>query len=212
MIVLDVDIYGYYLDKYQYDRLSDLHPYYARHPEVIGKVLNLKSRLTKYLLRSKLYRFNSTIVHVVRYWLAPQKDRQGYQATFVEVPRPASIAPDAPADRPAAERRPRTFDPNMFAALEQFVKNAQTHRVDLLLTFSPTLHRSEASHREAIEKLSALAGRLHVRLVSFIDDLDFMGHYESFADPEHLNDRGARLLSKKLATRIREEFPGRFGK
>lgn len=212
MMVLDVDIYGYYLDKYQYDRLADLHPYYARHPEAIGKVLDLKSRLTKYLLRSKLYRFNSTIVHVVRYWLAPQKDRQGYQATFVEVPRPAHTATGMPADRPAAERRPRTFDPNMFAALEQFIRNAQTSQIDLLLTFSPALHRSAASHREAIEKLSALAGRLHVRLVSFIDDPDFLEQYELFADPEHLNDRGARLLSKKLTVKIREEFPGRFGK
>jgi hypothetical protein len=212
MMVLDVDTYGYYLDQYQYDRLSDLHPYYARHPEPIGKVLDLKSNLTKHLLRSKLYRFNSTIVHVVRYWLAPQKDRQGYQATFVEVPRPAADQPVAPVDRPAAGRRPRTFDPNMFAALEQFIRNAQTHRVDLLLTFSPTLYRSAASHREAIDKLSALAGRLGVRLISFIDDPDFLGRHELFADPEHLNDRGARLLSKKLAAQIRAEFPGRFGK
>lgn len=210
IMVLDVDTYGYYQDRYQYDRLADLHPFFHRHPKIIGKVLDLKSKLTKYLLRSKLYQFNSTIVHVVRYWLAPQKDRQGYQATFVALPRPSPAGPDLRAEPPPAGRAPRTFDRNMFAALEQFILNAKNGPVDLVLTFSPALERADTLHAEAVEKLGAIAEKYGVKLVSYIDDPDFLGHYELFADPEHLNDSGARLLSKKLAGRIKEEFPELF--
>jgi hypothetical protein len=207
MMILDIDTDGFYQDPDHYDRLSDLHPFYYKHPDIIGKVLALKSGLTKYLLKSKLYQYNSTIVHVVRYWLAPQKDRKGYQATFVELPGPVQTVPDRREDQQPPVRRARPIDKNLIAALEQFALNAKKRNVRLVFAFSPTLEYASTSADDSVEKIRSIADRLDIKLISYINNPYFLRHYELFADSGHLNDSGARLFSKMVADKIKEEFP-----
>ncbi|MGA2531524.1 MAG: hypothetical protein ABSG19_00665 [Candidatus Aminicenantales bacterium] len=207
IMVLDIDTNGFYQDTYHYDRLSDLHPFYSKHADIIGKVLALKSGLTKYFLRSKLYQYNSTIVHVVRYWLAPQRDRKGYQATFVELPKPAQRAPDRREDQPPPVRKTRPFDKNLIAALEQFVLNAKQRNVGLIFTISPTLDYTRTSADDSVEEIRSIADKYGIELINYINNPDFLGHYELFADSGHLNDPGARLFSRMVADKIKQKFP-----
>jgi len=208
IMILDIDTWGFYQDPYHYDRLSDLRPFYYKHADIIGKVLALKSGLTKYFLKSKLYQYNSTIVHVVRYWLAPQRDRKGYQATFVQLPRPAQTVQDQGREvRQPPVRRARPFDKNLLAALEQFVLNAKRKNTRLVLTISPTLEYDSGAADDAVAKIRFIANNYGIKLYNYINDPDFLGHYELFADSGHLNDPGAKLFSKIVAAKIKEEFP-----
>jgi len=207
MMILDIDTYGFYLDRYQYDRLSDLHPFFYKYPDIIGKVLDLKSRLTKYALKSKLYQYNSTIVHVLRYGLSPQKDRKGYQATFAQLQRPAQTMKDGGEGQPPPVQQTRPFDKNLTAALEQFVINAKQRNVLLVFTFSPTLEYEGSSAGRAGDLIRSIAASYGIKLFDYINDPHFLGRYELFADSGHLNDPGARLFSKMVADKIRAEFP-----
>ncbi len=207
LMILDIDTYGFYPDRYQYDRLSDLHPFYYKHPDIIGRVLELKSGLTKYFLKSKLYQYNSTIVHVLRYWLRPQEDRKGYRATFVQLPRPAQTMKDGGRAQPPPVQRTKPFDKNLIAALEQFVINAKRRNILLVFTFSPTLEYDGTSADGAVDKIRSIADSYGIKLFDYINDPHFLGRYELFADSGHLNDPGARLFSKMVADKIRAEFP-----
>jgi hypothetical protein len=207
LMILDIDIYGFYSDRYQYDRLSDLFPFYYKHSDIIGRVLDLKSRLTKYALKSKLYQYNSTIVHVLRYWLSPQEDRKGYRVTFVQLPRPAQTIKEGGEAQPPPVQRTRPFDKNLIAALEQFVINAKRRNILLVFTFSPTLEYDGTSTDGAVNKIRSIADSYDIKLFDYINDPHFLGRYELFADSGHLNDPGARLFSKMVADKIRAEFP-----
>jgi len=207
IMILDIDTYGFFLDRYQYDRLSDLHPFYYKHSDIIGRVLDLKSRLTKYALESKLYQYNSTIVHVLRYWLSPQEDRKGYRATFVQLPRPVRTMKDGGEAQPPPVQRTRPFDKNLIAALEQFILNAKTRNIRLIFAISPNLEDTNVPVDDALERIRSIADRNGIKLISFINDPDFIRRYELFSDAGHLNDAGARMFSKMVADIIKEEFP-----
>jgi len=207
MIILDIDTYGFYQERYQYDRLSDFYPFYHRHPDVISKVLELKSKFSRYFLKSKLVQYNSTLIHVIRYWLSPQNDRKGYRATFVQLSKPEQIGKEQRENEILPALRARPFDKNMIAAIDQFVSNAKKKKVRVVLALSPTLKYSKASGDGSLEIIQAVADRHNVILLNYINNPDFLGHYELFADTGHLNDSGARLFSRMVANKIRTELP-----
>lgn len=208
IMILDIDIEGFYEDKSQYDRLADLHPFYYKHADVIGKIIALKSNLTKYFLKSKLYQYNSTIVHVLRYWLAPQKDQKGYRATFVQLPRPAQIVKAKEEYQKPPKRRAGHYDMNMLAALEKFISNAKTANIPLIFIISPNLEYTNSRVDDAVKKINSIADRYDIKLFSFTNSPAFIGRYELFADAGHLNDTGARIFSKMVADKINNEFAG----
>lgn len=207
MMILDIDTFALFQDQFHYDRLTDFYPFYYKHPHIIGRVLALKSRFSKYYLKSKLFQYNSTIVHVVRYWLAPQKDINGYQATFVKLSKPVESAQGQQETPQIAPIRPRPLDKNLVASLEQFILNAKSRNVRLVLAFSPTLEYTSIEANDSVKEIQSIADKNGIELMSFINDREFIGHYELFADGGHLNDPGARLYSKKVADKIKQEFP-----
>lgn len=210
ILILDIDRFGLYQDSYDYGKLSELHPFYHRHPEIIGKVLALRSKLATYPLASKLYQYNSTIAHILRYWLAPQKDDYGYIALFRELPKPAeSVGPRNETVR-TAPLAPKPLDVNAVAALEKFILNAKQRNIRLVLVFSPSFEYASIETDDAVKKIRSIADENDVKLISYVNDPEFLGHYELFADNSfdgHLNDTGARLFSKRIAQIIKQEFP-----
>jgi hypothetical protein len=211
VMILDIDRFGFYQDSYDYGKLSELNPFYHKHPEIIGGALALRSKLTKYFLKSKLYQYNSTIAHILRYWLAPQRDDNGYIAIFRELPKPATSVQRLPETAKTTLTRTRPLDENAVAALEKFILNAKRRNVRLVLVFSPTFEYTTLEADDAVKKVLSIANENGIRLMSFVNDPGFLGHYELFADNSfdgHLNDTGARLFSKRIAEKIKEEFPG----
>jgi hypothetical protein len=200
VMILDIDRNGLFQNRDNYDRLADLHPFYHAHPDIIGRVLALKSEATRFFLLSKLYQYNSTIAHVLRYWLAPQPDQNGYRGNFIQLAKPAEAAPRrVPISLP--------IDKNLVDALARFIRNAQTRGVRLVFVVSPALVPEDDTTEDSLAKTRALADEFGVKIFNFAGDPAFAGRYELFADGGHLNDAGARLFSKMVADRIREEIP-----
>jgi len=205
VMILDLDTYGFYDDLNVYARLSDLHPFYARHPRIIGKALALESPWARIFLTSRLYRYNSTVVHILRYGLSPQPDEKGYRATFTRL-----TEPDRPEAPPAPAPRARRIDENLMTALDRFVANARDHRVPLVLAISPNLVYDAHLDEVAVQRIRSIASRYEIPLLDAMNDPAYIGRYDLFADAGHLNDVGARLYSRSVAQKIRAAFPAVF--
>lgn len=205
LIILDIDPNCLFEAQEQYDRLADFYPYYHKYPKILARVINKRSGLEKYFLLSKLYQYNSTIVHVIRYWLAPQKDWNGYRPLFGEIPLSAYAAQNKQESPLSSKTKKNLLDKNFVEAFEHFITNAKIKNVRLVFIVSPNVTHSDISNNASFNKIKSFADRYDIPLFEFLDHPSFIGHYSLFADFGHLNDTGAKIFSKLVAKKIRNE-------
>jgi hypothetical protein len=208
MIILDIDTFALFHNQFQYDRLSDLYPFYYKHPKILGRILDLKSKFIRLFLNSKLFQYNSTIVHVIRYWLAPQKDNKGYRPNFAKLATPPESAKLCMESTAPATRRNRPLDKNLVGALEEFIMNSLKKDIRLVLVISPNLEHVDLSDNESVIRTKSLTEEYGVKMLNFANAPEFLGNYEFFANSGHLNDRGARVFSKMVADSIKQKIGG----
>jgi len=209
VIILDVDPGMLYESTDAYARLTELKPFYFRYPEIIGPVLEHRSRLERLFLRSKLYQYNSTLVHVVRYAIAPQPDLNGYR------PESAAMKPLTAAEEreelaaSRASRVGRRLDPVMVDALERFATDAMRKKARVFYCVSPGALPYELDGNASFRTIKDVVERLSVPFFNFRNHPDFVRHYALFSDSGHLNDTGARRYSKLVADAIRGRLTAR---
>ena len=203
VIILDVDPGTLYESTDAYDRLAELRPFYFRHPEAIGPVLYRRSLLEELFLQSKLYQYNSTIVHVLRYAIAPQPDVNGYRPDYGVMAEPTAKQERDDFAQNLRFRTNRSLDPVMVDALERFAADARRKNVKVFYFMSPGAlpYRFEGS--ASSRKIEEVVGQAGIPFFNFRNHAEFLRHYALFADSGHLNDAGARLYSKLVADAIR---------
>jgi hypothetical protein len=175
-----------------YDKLSDLKPYYWKEKGIRPHV-EKRGFWEKVKLTSRLYTYNSTLIHLVRYLAVPQKDYDGYlplegqsKVKFTESDQKL----DAP-DFAATE--------DQLALLEDMVKEAKDKGSEVIFVISPIL-AGDYIHNAAIEEMA----RAHdVPLFNYSLDKRFVQKNELFGDVSHLNHEGAVLLSSDLSHQIK---------
>lgn len=195
LLVLNIDPNWLYQSGEAYDRLSDFNPYYWEYRDILKPVLSLNSMFLDLKLLFKSYQTNSTIIHMLRYFVAPQKDYQGYRPLYGQV--------ENTDNEPQPEEG--SVDPNFVTALQQFITNAREKNIKVLFLISPTIHHIDYSDNESMNMIKEIASAENVPMYNFIDDPFFQGKPRFFNDPIHLNDEGARLYSEKIAALIKEE-------
>lgn len=175
-----------------YDKLSDLKPYYWREKSV-QRHLDKRGPLEKIKLLSKLYTYNSTLLHILKYQTSKQEDQDGYLPLYEVSKRQYSEADrnlDTP-DFPTNEEH--------LVLLEELVQKAKTLGVGVYFVISPELN-GEYIHNSAIE---AIASRHKVPLWNYSLDERWILKNELFGDHTHLNHQGAVMLSSDLVHKIK---------
>jgi hypothetical protein len=206
VIVLDVDPSTLYQATEPYDRLADLKPFYFRYPDIIGPVLCRRSKLERLFLQSKLYQYNSTVAHVLRYWLSPQPDWNGYRPEYKIMAAPTAVEVRDEMVMRNAYAAGRKVDPVMVDALERFAVDAKRKGVRVFFFVSPGAVPYELKSNASFLKAQAIAAQGGVPFYNFRNHPEYVHHYEFFADSGHLNDVGARRYSKLVAKSIRERL------
>ncbi|MCK8520575.1 hypothetical protein M0D21_03285 [Aquimarina sp. D1M17] len=199
VLVLNIDEDFLYSSKEAYDRLGDLHPYYGDHKDELRPVLKLQSKLVDVKMFFKSYQTNSTLVHVFRYYLSPQVDYKGYRPLF------GKVNPEKLNGSNEEHKSKQVIDSNFVNAFKSFIKTAKDNNVRLVLVTSPALLEVDHSKNESFNKIKEIANDKNVMFVDFFNDKQFVNQYKLFHDPSHLNDDGARLFSRLLSERIRQE-------
>ena len=194
-IVLNVDHHWLTEDHHTYELLADLNPYYEEYPQIIGPALRLNKHFEEVKLRLKAYRFNSTLVHIIKYGLSPQPDVHGYVPVYATMPVPDDATPEPP---PRAEEEP-PFDPNFVDAYRRFIANAETHDIGLVMVISPEVKKVHWRESRSLHRMLDIAREHNVPVVDFADDSHFVEQYALFKDYDHLNHAGAVVFSTMLA-------------
>jgi hypothetical protein len=206
VIILDVDPSTLYYETEAYDRLAELKPFYFRYPDIIGPVLDHRSSLERLFLRSKMYQYNSTVVHVVRYAISPQPDWNGYRPAYavMDVPTVEQERHEIAARHTyAADRK---LDPVMVDALERFAADATRKNVRIFYFVSPGALPYDLERNASYLKIKAIADQSNTPFFNFRNHPEFVRHYAWFEDSGHLNDVGARRYSKLVADTIRDRL------
>ena len=205
LVVLNIDPYWLFESLESYDALADLNPYYFKYPDEIAPVLQLKSKYEEYKLYSKLYQYNSTIAHIIRYWFAEQKDYNGYLALE------GKLDPNLDNDKSKAdegliksEKPEEKIDEHVIASLKSFISNTQNAGVKLVFVVSPHINKFDYSGNKSFNMIKEIAAKNSVPVLDYYMNDQFTGKYEYYKDPSHLNIDGAKYFSRIVSRDLKE--------
>src|SRR5690606_2150991 len=134
LIILNVDKNWLYESEKAYDGLRDLYPYYWQHRDVLRPIFLKESKLIDLQLFFKSYQYNSTIVHALKYYLAPQLSYDGYVPAYRQMKPPATAASQkVKIPRPVN----KDLDTYFISAFESFIDLAREQKIELVFAISP---------------------------------------------------------------------------
>ncbi|MGS0525487.1 hypothetical protein ACU8V7_10100 [Zobellia nedashkovskayae] len=195
LIILNIDDIWLYENNSNYDRLSDLHPYYWDYRDVLKPILGLKSKIPDFKLIFKSYQYNSTLVHAIKYLVSPQKDFEGY------IPLKGVIKPQIQKGLEKRNESTETpkLDPNFISAYKSFIATCKINNVNLLFVVSPWYEQNDLSNNNSMLLLQEIAKTENIPVLNLYNDKRFLNQDKLFNDTSHLNDTGAHLFSEIVA-------------
>ena len=187
-----------------YDKLAKLRPF-AHHP-VVHSLLTRHHPYEAIKLHSQIYRYNSMLLSILRYWLKPHSEGSAAKAGYV--PLRGSLHGTLASHQ--TEELDPSLDAEYVSILRQFVSSARQQGTEVILCQSPLWEMVNDDYRQAHPELLRqyldLARELDLPVVSITQkEHESFRDTELFRDPLHLNHRGAELFSTLLANELVEK-------
>ena len=202
LIILNIDPDFLSYNPLVFDRLSDLHPYYWDHRNILKPILSKGSKLIDLKLALQAYQMNSTIVHIIKYYLFPQEDYEGYMPLFGTM-----------SESEVTNIREKIFgvnkaknDNRFIESFKKFILNAKSEEIDLIVVTSPTIFEDDYNQNESMLVMKHILNQEGIYFHDFTSDVSFKYKNELFNDISHLNDQGARLFTSKLILEIKKDL------
>ncbi len=197
--VLVLNVEPYYLNTYgrAYSMIVDLYPYYFKYPEIIGKVVDMKSPYERYKLKSVLYQYNTAIAYIIYYMFHTQKDYKGFIPLYGEVPeyRREKIRKMKPEDE-IYYVEDEMLDENFILALKNFIELTKEKDIKLLFVLSPIVKKSDISGMKSFQMIKQIAKNNDIPLLDYYNNPLFLNRFDLFDADTHLNIKGAELFSR----------------
>lgn len=193
IIILNFDAEEFKTEQIYYDRLSNLLPYYANHPE-IRSIVVLKSPFEKYKLISKIYPYNSLVIKILsgNYNISNGDSitSKGYQPLFKEWKDKIQTCDSSFINY--------DLDPNKIKFFEAFIQECAKKKIPLYIVSCPLFCTNNyTSPAKLIGK--KIAEKYNIKFFDYSNDPEFLSNPSFFADTkEHLNDNGCRAFSEKI--------------
>jgi len=195
IIILDFIHGEFSKNQDSYDRISSLLPYYKSHPE-LRPVIELKSRYEKIKLLSSIYPYNSLLLIIAggnkMFSEKKKEDIEGY-------------VPKSTVWNHSIQNEDSTFeyeiDSTKIKIFDSFIKDCLNSKVRLYIVCSPYFLKS--NHQDYSVKLAIqIAQHNNVQFFDYSQDSTYINSPMLFADPNHLNDNGAKIFSNSLVDSI----------
>ncbi len=192
-----------------YDRLADLLPYYDDHKEIMRKFINLKGNWESFKLLLETYRYNSKILHLMRYLFIHQKDYNGFRPLYGHINYSANI--DYSNIQSFFNNKSKFLDANFVDIFEEFVRNAILKKSKLIFCISPNYfpiggRLNYLKYSASFRCMDSIAAKYKIPIVDLSNDPKFIFKNNLFYDLSHLNNKGAEFFSKELADSINSIF------
>lgn len=197
MIILDIVDSEFIKDDQSYDRISNLLPYYDRHPE-IHSIVELRGKYERLKLFSKIYPFNSLFLSILNGNIQEKQNILEYKGYV-----PLFRVNDNPL-KESGEILKYELDTNKLNVYNSFIQECMTANVDLYIVSSPYFVKFR-SRDFSIAKASSLAKQFGVKFMDLTNDSYFLSKPSLFSDPAHLNNDGSKIFSEIISSRILED-------
>lgn len=196
IILFDINPSDLYTDKDDFERLSNLFPYYKGKPE-LRSIIELKGPLERYKLKSSIYPFNSRILSIINGNVSlidlKNKELKGYAPLVGHLSDSTMIR---------NEENPRPVSPIASELLNTICQTCNIRNIRLIMIQSPIYEFIEVG--SSTEFYQELARQFNFELWSYFNDTSYLkSNY--FKDRSHLNDLGAHKFSKDIASRLKRE-------
>lgn len=199
-ILLDVHPDVFMTDQQDYDRLSELLPYYRNYPEM-REIINYRSAFEPAKHWSAIYPFNSDLLSIIMGNLSVNKSRKADNQGYVALHRTMKPQPVDSLVNPARY----TIDSLKVKVFVRFIEEAKRKHIKLYVVRSPKyVFLDNASTR----LLSELTKKYEIPYIDYSYDKEFINNPSLFDDFAHLNDAGARLFSRRVVEDIRPLLSG----
>lgn len=200
IIILNIDENWLYASEQAYDRMAELNPYYSKYRKQLRPIFSMDSTYHEIPLFLKSYQMNSTLVHAIRYFIAPQKDIMGYVPLEHIMHQPKQGNSLIQPIETSFEQK--NLDDTFCTALELFRKNALSHNTQVIFTVSPNLYPKATTN--SMKYIEEFANKFDIPFITFNNNKTFLYQYRLFNDPNHLNNDGAILYSGILSEEIKK--------
>ncbi|MEP3836575.1 MAG: hypothetical protein ABJM36_02955 [Algibacter sp.] len=199
LIILNIDEEFLFKSDKAFNRLSDLHPYYATNKKELNPFLRLNSNYNDYKLLFKAFQYNSTFVRVLKYKMAPQLSDKGYRPLH-EVMTPEQLA--AYTQHPPKKIYTEELEPIFVQLLKDFINEAKKHKVKLIFVSSPKFDNQDLANNPSFSTIKAIAKSEGVPFYNYLNATNYLNKIDLFYDPSHLNHKGATLFNNDLVENI----------
>ncbi|NCD00130.1 MAG: hypothetical protein EOL95_10575 [Bacteroidia bacterium] len=203
IILLNIEEKWFYASQSSYDRLADLNPYYLKYRATLKPIFSRDSSFREFPLYLKSYQMNSTLIHTLRYIIAPQPDIYGYVPLYGKLKAPENFR-NKKATR-INQNIQQKIDMNCYKALDSFCKTAALHDTKVIFIISPGIYLQ--NQFETLPLYNQLAIKHNIPVWNFSSNREFLYHYDLFNDNHHLNNDGAELFTSLLVQKIKEMHP-----
>ncbi|WP_273568325.1 hypothetical protein [Maribacter halichondriae] len=197
LIILDfIGTFAY--DQHDYDRLSNLLPYYEDHPELRDIIL-LRSPFEKYKMISQIYPYNSMLTTIAVGNLEFNKHRDFNINYDGYVPLHGVYNKKLDSVRTSLTYE---IDDNKINAFEEFLTLTKQHDIPLVVIYSPIYYLYDRDF--SIELCSKLCQKNGIPFIDFSRDKEFLKDINLYEDESHLNQVGVEIFTKKVGRIIKQ--------
>jgi hypothetical protein len=197
IVILDLNRGEFKENPESYDRISSLLPYYNDHPK-IRSIIQLKSPYEKYKLLSKIYPFNSMLFTIAVGTTEYNKSREYINDKKGYVPLNKVWKREMTTDTSDVKYE---LDSNKINIFKSFITDCIKSNAKLYIFISPVFEKYTYKD-SSIEVAQKIASEFKIPFYNFSSDTSFLNHNELFADILHLNNKGAKIYSNKVADKI----------
>ena len=200
LIIYDVSHFDMYNDDNS-KFLDMMKPYYNTKKDCIAELFFDVNIWESLKTESNLYRYSSKFLRLLSENVHPQLEfEKGYYPMF----RTMNYEPSVP------ENEELVVDSLKLKYLDSFVKLTRQHHIDLLFVASPIYFGNVKTSDNT--PIKAFSKHMKVRFWDYYYDTQLSSSNVFWADPNHLNDRGAQLFSKMIVKDILKEFKKNQGR
>lgn len=198
LVILDFRYGEFKKSAENYDRLSCLLPYYKAHPEM-RQIIEQRGSYEKVKLLSSIYPFNSLPFRIAVRNMPFYKEERPVNKGYIFYDKVYG-KPMKKSNDPAQY----SLDTNIVKCYESFLQSCVSRNIRLLVVVTPYFsikNKNDTSIKLAVE----IARRHNVKFIDYSQDSFFLNRPELIADPIHLNNNGAVVLSNMLVDSLNNE-------
>ena len=188
----------------EYQRFYLLHSL-CNSNEFTDSMLHVKDKYEYLKLQSAAYRYNSELIKLVNILISPAVNNN--DKGYIPIPNDGYKFPSV------AEFITTTSNKKIYSQVYSLdrerlfietVNKCLKQNVQIIFAFSPWLERSDYKSTDSYKSILKISNENNIRLIDDYHNETYMGDSTLFKDNTHLNDKGARKYTKKIASELKE--------